>query len=39
LVRRFEKKLEKIWAALALAPLLTVLFERALRARLAKTEK
>lgn len=37
--RRFESKMEKIYAALALAPLLTVLFERALRARLAKTEK
>ena len=39
LKRRFELKMEKIYAALALAPLLTVLFERTLRARLAKTEK
>jgi len=31
--------LEKIWVALALAPLLTILFERALRARVVKMEK
>jgi len=39
LKRRFELKMEKIYAALALAPLLTVLFERTLRARIAKMEK